>query len=232
MLALLPHHLGSVDCSHCLPCSTPPCYKNSQADDAFYTSNSPGSAYGGSSAACWAQRASHASLSHPLPMFDDTPPGERCSCAEDFTEFEQYSTGLDILGRETYATREWYHLFCAPARLDDFTINDREPVGGQTEIFGCGCSREVRTPLKPGLSLLANRTARAGSTRNASVDGSPVTRRGGRLELISEKFHVQLANGTRVEVSGPANTSFSNPSADGGPKERAPPNRGSTLLPS
>ena len=107
MLALLPPHLGAVDCSLCLPCVTPPCYKNSPSDDVFLSSNSPGSAYGGSSATCWSQRAAHASAA---------PSGERCGCPEDYTEFEQYSTGLDSLGREVHATKEWYHVFCAPVR--------------------------------------------------------------------------------------------------------------------
>ena len=226
MLALLPSPLCSVACSQCLPCVTPPCYKNSEIDDVYLTSNSPGNAFGGSSASCWMQRASHASAS---------PSGERCSCAEDYTEFEQFSTGLDSLGREVTATRDWYHIFCAPVRLDDFTINDREPVGGQPEIYGCGCqsNREVRTPLKPGLSLLANGTARSNSTRNGAP---PTARPGGRLELISERFHVQLADGSRVDVSGPAspaNASSSSESRHDGPKaRRAASDRGGTLLPS
>ena len=54
MLSLLASPLG-VSCGLCLPCATPPCYK--QDDVHTYTSNSPGDQYA-SNSPCWYQRAS------------------------------------------------------------------------------------------------------------------------------------------------------------------------------
>ena len=96
-----------VSCGLCLPCATPPCYK--QDDVHTYTSNSPGDAYS-SASPCWYQRASQPSQ---IPTAGGAP-HEECHCGADWTETQTFPTFVDSLNRQMYGERRYRHRHCAP----------------------------------------------------------------------------------------------------------------------
>ena len=69
-------------CKLCLPCITPPCYK--QEPGVSYTTNAPGDSYGGDSSSCWRQRLL---TPHKVPGAGGVT-GELCGCPADWSEYE------------------------------------------------------------------------------------------------------------------------------------------------
>ena len=147
MLSLFASPLG-VSCGLCLPCATPPCYK--QDDVHTYTSNSPGDQYS-SASPCWYQRASQPSQ---IPTAGGAP-HEECHCGADWTETQTFPTFVDSLNRQMYGERRYRHRHCAPiATLPQLQpdaasgLPERPTAGGQTQTHTCGCAAApVRTLL-------------------------------------------------------------------------------------
>ena len=82
-----------ISCSQCLPCRTPPCYKNDGVHD--YSTNGPVGGTTGVSP-CWFQRAFSAKDSHQTPVKTgviDQP----CGCDNDST-----ATQSGKASRETF----------------------------------------------------------------------------------------------------------------------------------
>ena len=161
MLSLLASPLG-IACSLCLPCTTPPCYK--QDGDFTYSSNSPGNWYGGGASACWYQRA----ISPKQQTVNGKAVaggfrGEECYCSgdkadggptTDWTETNIFPTFVDGLNRQQYGETKYRHRHCAPIltgpgtiQPDDASGLDARPYsGGASQTFTCGCaSSAVRT---------------------------------------------------------------------------------------
>ena len=74
----------TIPCKLCLPCITPPCYK--QEPGVSYTTNAPGDSYGGDSSSCWRQRLL---TPHKVPGAGGAT-GELCGCPADWSEYESY----------------------------------------------------------------------------------------------------------------------------------------------
>ena len=106
MLPLLASPLG-VACGLCLPCTTPPCYK--QDSDYTYSSNGPGNWYG-SVSPCWYQRAESP---HLLPANVGGRQGEECPCPADWTETQILPTFVDKLDRQMYGEFKYRHRHTA-----------------------------------------------------------------------------------------------------------------------
>lgn len=146
-LLLAPGCRSEVDCGQCMPCTTPPCYKDDDADMGLqYTSNLPlGSAR--SPSPCWSQRNTAARRQNN-PSKEGWA-NEKCVCPDDYVEYETYSAGLDSLGREIIYTRPWYHRFCGPKQTDEFKIfGELTPVGAAS-MYVCQCQQRyhVRSPI-------------------------------------------------------------------------------------
>ena len=75
---------STIPCKLCLPCITPPCYK--QEPGVSYTTNAPGDSYGGDSSSCWRQRLL---TPHKVPGAGGAT-GELCGCPADWSEYESY----------------------------------------------------------------------------------------------------------------------------------------------
>ena len=75
---------STIPCRLCLPCITPPCYR--QEPGVSYTTNAPGDSYGGDSSSCWRQRLL---TPHKVPGAGGVT-GELCGCPADWSEYESY----------------------------------------------------------------------------------------------------------------------------------------------
>tara|TARA_B110001452_G_scaffold260658_1_gene258444 strand:- start:2163 stop:2864 length:702 start_codon:yes stop_codon:yes gene_type:complete len=171
-LLLAPGCRSEVACDQCMPCTTPPCYKDDDADMGLqYTSNLPlGSAR--SPSPCWSQRNTAARRQNN-PSKDGWA-NEKCVCDDDYVEYQTYSVGLDSLGREIMYTRPWYHRFCGPKQTEEFKIMGELTPVGAAAMYVCGCQQRyhVRStvdvydpyvssadnpmPASPMMALLSN----------------------------------------------------------------------------
>ena len=154
MLSLLVSPLG-IGCSLCMPCTTPPCYK--QDGDYTYTSNGPGNWYS-SVSPCWFQKALNANKQTINGVaIAGGRPGEECYCSgdkykggptADWTETNIRPTFVDSLNRQQYGEWKYRHRHCAPIEvtLPQITpdaasgLQPREFSGGQSSTYMCGCS--------------------------------------------------------------------------------------------
>lgn len=184
-----------VACDQCLPCLTPPCYK----DDGVhaYSKNTPGSTYT-SSSPCWQQRLQNAALQNTYPPKSGSY-AERCTCGSDWVEFQTVPNGVDTLGRQVWRQLTWYHRFCGPSLLAS-----QEHAGGPQQIFECMCQPRTHVRTQIPIYLLAN----------VSV-GSRVDVPGGApRELVTDRRVVELADGSLVPIDA---DSTARPARDASP---------------
>jgi hypothetical protein len=211
---------ATIPCKLCLPCITPPCYK--QEPGVSYTTNAPGDSYGGDSSSCWRQRLL---TPHKVPGAGGTT-GELCGCPADWSEYESYRSHVDALGRQVWGTLHYRHKHCSPLAAQPILWagddDARSMVGGQAETFSCSCrTRGVRVRLHEDEALAITPVP---SAPFAGVPGDTIMTHlthfvqfDAHAPRLASGFYVLLANGTREYVDPPnatlANATASNATA-------------------